>query len=112
MSELDLLARNPALKQLEVQAAEAMRLNRKLLYDTAHGGCYVVKAGEFWFEVLSGVFMILSLLTIWFFCPERRIDFEESLPAMSKRELRSQGYSGECAGHGFGPDPGADEEDG
>lgn len=81
------------LAAYRIELSEALRHEHHLMMaDTAYGWCLQVKGGEFWFEVLSGVFMILSHLTIWYFCPERHIDLDEQLPPMfsAQREAESQ----------------------
>jgi len=52
----------------------------KLLKHTASGIMMYFKLGEYWFEVLSGLFMLYSHLVIWWYCPERHIDLDEELP--------------------------------
>jgi len=52
----------------------------KLLKQTASGPMMYFKLAEYWFEVLSGLFMLYSHLVIWWYCPERHIDLDEELP--------------------------------
>jgi len=52
----------------------------KLLKQTASGTLMYFKLGEYWFEVLAGLFMLYSHLVIWWYCPERHIDLDEELP--------------------------------
>lgn len=51
----------------------------KMLLSTASGAFMVIKLCEYWFEVGSGLFMLASHLTIWYYCPERYIDLPEDL---------------------------------
>lgn len=51
-----------------------------MLVDTASGAVRFVKAGEYFAEVLAGLFMIASHLCIWWYCPERHLDLAEELP--------------------------------
>lgn len=54
---------------------------QKLLLETASGTYLNLKLCAFWFEVLSGLGMLGSHLTIWYFCQERIEDEDlESLP--------------------------------
>eukprot|EP00928_Gymnodinium_smaydae_P026092 TRINITY_DN2058_c0_g1_i2.p1 TRINITY_DN2058_c0_g1~~TRINITY_DN2058_c0_g1_i2.p1 ORF type:complete len:678 (-),score=68.43 TRINITY_DN2058_c0_g1_i2:33-2018(-) len=69
-----------------VEMTVAMRASHVLLVNTAFGTCKLVKAMEFWFEVSAGIFMILSHLTIWYYCLERHIDLENYLPPMTLAE--------------------------
>lgn len=104
-TEVDLLfvLKNNTLMEEALEISEAIHKNQMLLYNTAYGMCVWVKAGEFWFEVLAGVFMIFSLLCVWYYCPERHLDFEEKLPGLSKAELREQGYDEKYWRQGHGP---------
>jgi len=108
LAEVISLAGNPSTIYLATEASEAMRLNHKMLYNTASKGCLTVKALEFWFEVFAGFFMICNMLAIWYFCPERQLDLPDKLPDLSKIELREQGYEEEYVQYGYGPDPGED----
>jgi len=109
--EVTSLMANPNTIHLAVEASKAMKLEHKMLYNTASKGCLVVKELEFWFEVLAGFFMILNMLAIWYYCPERMIDLPDKLPDLSKIELREQGYEDEYIQYGYGPDPGEDYYD-
>lgn len=62
--------------------ADAMGLKHKVLKNTASGSMLFIKQAEYWFEVASGLFMIASHLTIWWYCPERRLDVAEQLPGL------------------------------
>lgn len=54
--------------------------HQHLLKQTASGTFVFLKLGQYWFEVLSGLFMLYSHLVIWWYCPERHIDLDEELP--------------------------------
>jgi len=54
--------------------------NTHLLKQTASGTFVLLKLGQYWFEVLAGLFMLYSHLVIWWYCPERHIDLDEELP--------------------------------
>lgn len=62
--------------------ADALGLKHKVLKNTASDWMLVIKQAEYWFEVAAGLFMIASHLTIWYFCPERRLDVADTLPAV------------------------------
>lgn len=65
---------------LKVEDEIAAANGKKLLLHTATGFYRVLKLSEYWFEVFSGLFMLASHLAVWFYCPERFIDLNESLP--------------------------------
>ncbi|CAE7881523.1 unnamed protein product [Symbiodinium necroappetens] len=89
---------------LAVRISQAIADKEKLLLDTAHGSCLLLKTLEYWFEVSAGLFMVgshlaarapvdpeivstrLSFAEIWWYCPERRLDLPEKLPELAKRE--------------------------
>lgn len=54
--------------------------HKKLLLQTASGHFLLVKLLEYWFEVGAGLFMLLSHMAIWYYCPERHCDLHEELP--------------------------------
>jgi len=90
---------------LAVRISQAIADKEKLLLDTAHGSCLLLKTLEYWFEVSAGLFMVGSHLAIWWYCPERRLDLPEKLPELAKRELRRQGYTTTFICWGTGSDP-------
>lgn len=65
---------------LAVYISQAIRDKRMMLYNTASGRCLMLKQMEYWFEVLSGLFMIASHLAVWWFCPERDLAPQSRLP--------------------------------
>lgn len=67
---------------LAVQASEALRTKKRLLYNSATGKCLKYKAAEFWCEVLAGFFMVVDMWVIWWYAAERYIDLDDSLPGL------------------------------
>eukprot|EP00929_Paragymnodinium_shiwhaense_P118669 TRINITY_DN90581_c0_g1_i1.p1 TRINITY_DN90581_c0_g1~~TRINITY_DN90581_c0_g1_i1.p1 ORF type:complete len:356 (+),score=67.63 TRINITY_DN90581_c0_g1_i1:71-1138(+) len=63
-----------------VRSMLAHEMNRPQLYNTASGAMLHLKEATYWFEVLSGLLMICSHLTIWYYCPERQLALAASLP--------------------------------
>lgn len=63
-----------------VRSMLAHEAQRPRLYNTAHGLMLHLKEACYWFEVLSGLFMISGHLAIWYYCPERQLDLARSLP--------------------------------
>eukprot|EP00931_Biecheleriopsis_adriatica_P045820 TRINITY_DN26254_c0_g1_i1.p1 TRINITY_DN26254_c0_g1~~TRINITY_DN26254_c0_g1_i1.p1 ORF type:complete len:315 (-),score=28.37 TRINITY_DN26254_c0_g1_i1:13-957(-) len=93
---LQQLALNSSLDHLRMEASEARRTGKKLLFDTAHGLCAAIKRAEYGFEAFSGLCMAFSLLSIWWFCPERGfMHVDAELPRVSKGFLQRQGYDDE-----------------
>jgi hypothetical protein len=54
--------------------------DRPRLFDTAHGMALNLKMLEYFMEVMSGIFMILSHWVIWWHCPERQLELGDTLP--------------------------------
>jgi len=96
---------------MALQISEAIRVRRKLLLNTAHGTCYLLKLGCFWFEIIGGVFMMASQIAIWWFCPERKMVLKEQVPDLAKKELRRQGYRAEVVIQSGRADDDDDDED-
>lgn len=65
---------------LEIAGDLANSTNTKLLKQTASGTYLIFKLGEYWFEVLSGLFMLASHLVIWYYCPERYLNISDAMP--------------------------------
>lgn len=73
---------------LAVPISDAIAKHRRLLYDTASGYCLLGKCLEYWFEVFSGLSMLASHFTIWYYCPERNIRWSHSAPPDQLDSLR------------------------
>jgi len=71
-----------------------------LLKQTASGTFMFFKLGQYWFEVLSGLFMLYSHLVIWWYCPERHIDLDEELPDPDGGEGKIYTAPQQAAGEG------------
>eukprot|EP00931_Biecheleriopsis_adriatica_P075396 TRINITY_DN49263_c0_g1_i1.p1 TRINITY_DN49263_c0_g1~~TRINITY_DN49263_c0_g1_i1.p1 ORF type:complete len:393 (-),score=53.57 TRINITY_DN49263_c0_g1_i1:36-1166(-) len=114
-AQLEYLLQNRSLAFLSARAEEAARTNTLLLYNTASGACLNIKSLEFFSETGAGLFMILSLFAIWWYCPERHVDLDEELPPVRKEFLQQQGYD-DCyvafgySGGGSVSDGSSDEE--
>merc|ERR1740130_487865 len=69
--------------------------------NTAHGGMLLIKMGSYAFECAAGIFLILSHMSIWYFCEERQVLWGESALEMvfdeQAAELAGTGHHG--AGH-------------
>jgi len=51
----------------------------KLLNNTASGFGLTVKASEYFFECLAGIFMICSHLAVWYYARERKVNMDEGM---------------------------------
>merc|ERR1712048_505588 len=54
--------------------------HKNMLYDSASGAILTLKYLTYWCEVGAGFSMIGSLITIWYFAPERLLEAGEELP--------------------------------
>jgi len=67
-----------------VETAKAFELNMPMLLNSANGTVLTLKQTAYWFENLSGFFVGLGLLAIWWFAPERHINLSEDVPILLK----------------------------
>lgn len=65
---------------LALRNAMAQETGEALLFDTAAGTILFLKYLRYWCEVAAGFSMIFGLITIWYFCPERRLELGNELP--------------------------------
>jgi len=76
-------------------ADEAFHNQRKMLVNTASSVVLVLKHLGYWCEVITGLFMVVGMLAIWWFSVERSFDLDEDildeLPRLAS--LGSQHYS-------------------
>lgn len=71
---------------LALRDAMAQESGVALLFDTASGTIMFLKYLRYWCEVAAGFSMIFGLITIWYFCPERRLELGNELPGKYCRE--------------------------
>jgi len=72
-SDRILMSHNLTLLAKQVTISDAIIRNKEYLYNTASGMCLFVKRGSFWCECFAGVFMLWSIATVWYYCPERKV---------------------------------------
>merc|ERR1719362_767534 len=70
---------------------------KKTLQDTASGWFLVLKILSYAGEVICGVNLIFSHLTIWYFCTERHIDLEDELTEMGGEQYKALPGTGDSA---------------
>jgi len=61
-----------------------------MLLNTASETVLAITMTAYWGEAMSGIFMIGGLIAIWWYCPERKFDLNETFG----------GYAGSYAGYG------------
>jgi len=71
---------------LALKAQIAMDNEKELLYDTASGTVQVLKYCAYWSEVTAGISMICSLITIWYYAPERLLEMGNEIPWASAED--------------------------
>merc|ERR1719240_2153420 len=64
-------------------AIAMMRLEQhRVLYNTASGMALALKVGQFVLQVYACIFLSLSMLAVWYFCPERIYEPPPAPPEM------------------------------
>jgi len=67
-------------------AMDAMRANETgtpMLLNTASEAVLAITMMAYWGEAFSGMFMVLGLIAIWYYCPERKFDLSETFGGYS-----------------------------
>lgn len=72
-----LRATNESHFEAAAACLDAMQFNRRELFNTARGFVFFIKFFEYWMQILASLFICISLLTIWWYCPERNMAIDE-----------------------------------
>mmetsp|Transcript_87638 Transcript_87638/g.151811 ORF Transcript_87638/g.151811 Transcript_87638/m.151811 type:complete len:641 (+) Transcript_87638:168-2090(+) len=82
---------------------DAMQMNRRELFNTAWGWTFFIKFIEYWMQLCASIFICVSLLAIWWYCPERNMAIDEAVSdvdeaLVEKEELGHSRFAQALAG--------------
>eukprot|EP00929_Paragymnodinium_shiwhaense_P049162 TRINITY_DN24814_c0_g1_i1.p1 TRINITY_DN24814_c0_g1~~TRINITY_DN24814_c0_g1_i1.p1 ORF type:complete len:430 (+),score=45.87 TRINITY_DN24814_c0_g1_i1:70-1359(+) len=71
----------------------AIARKKAVLYNTASGWFLFLKQINFWCEVIAGLSMLASQGAIYWFCLERAVNLDDTLPPLERHLLESEGLA-------------------